>query len=256
MADIKQFPTANGVSATEAGLVGMFPNSVELLESKNLKYPQIKSDLIEKFNEVKQRLFSENKELTKQEFDNLDCRQVLQRQTDFANNVLSISLNILDIIDIANPKFIDIIKTYFKVNGKITLTQVVNKLNEVNNSLLINQFGLNSNKVSYGVLSVGFASVFGGYAGSSGSVETNFSEAAITDMVRDGYRLSEIIVVTLIHETIHRVTDFGQFSRANPKRRDVYKEDEKEKFVVLTIEEQLNNPDSYSYCFYDLYKAS
>jgi hypothetical protein len=101
---------------------------------------------------------------------------------------------------------------------------------------LTGELGLKSDKVTYNYQfdPRGFASTY------PYSKTTSLSSDAIKDLInnKDGF-----IHHTLIHETIHRVTDFGREFNAF----DVYTHEDK--YESLTLDDQLKNPDSYTNCF-------
>lgn len=73
---------------------------------------------------------------------------------------------------------------------------------------------------------------------------TTFKYFILEDASTAYPRADGLMTWTLIHETIHRVTDFGGRHSWNPAERDVYT-DNKEKFRNLSLWEHMRNPDSY-----------
>lgn len=202
-------------------------------------YPQVTRALIEAFDLKKTELSKADKV----DYSKLDCVTTIHQATDDAYRTVYKAFQNLQRALGGPPSppsrdylnLVGGIKDYFAFTDK-NRSEVIQKLIDVSNRILTGELGLKSKQVTYDkqLDPRGFAKTW------PYSSTTNLSSEAIEDLInnKSGY-----IIHSLIHETIHRVTDFGKKLNAF----DIYTSNEK--FEKLTLEEALKNPDSYTKCF-------
>jgi hypothetical protein len=214
-------------------LLGSNPEALQ-----KIGYPSITTGFIIEFNLVRFAYAADDPDLA-----NKDCETEMHKYTDEAYGMVLNAYNKLRWLRDKDPsltrkQIIDVnitIKNYFKITSENT-NDVINKLIEVSQNVLLGDAGLKSVKVEYAhsINPFGFANTL------PTSWTTNLTTGAITDLIINdkGY-----FHHTLIHETIHRVFKSG-FGFAS---LDVYEGDDE--FSGLLLEQQLVNPDSYTCLF-------
>jgi hypothetical protein len=217
---------------------------------KNEKYPIVDQSLIERAKEI----------ANKNNINNADFANILNKSVDFAYNVVNNAkaklLFFLDNPYIAKVDYDKTFLNYFRYDNS-NFILVINKVIEVCEGILTSDYGLKSEKVTYKSFSIieqFFDKATPGEAGATTDPNqrtvTKLSDMIIEHLLLWGEE-DDTVVATLIHETIHRTTNFANVHNAF----DVYI-DNKERFGGLKIDDQLINPDSYTHLYLELNKLS